>query len=234
MLATIAISGLPAPALVGCAAPRSAPDATPEESPAAPTAHREAPADPGDPADEDLNEFVVSGPNRSSLGAGLSAGAPRSTLDINVRDRPLHEVLAPVSRASGRPILLDPRLDLRVTLRVRELHWRSVLQLLARLYRLELRVRPGRHGPIQLAPPPDHRIQLSDARLSTSLLLLARKAGRNIVIAPGLDGRVSMSLSGVSPERAMSVLAESQGAVILPGRPTRVRAGDVEGDRGTR
>lgn len=162
--------------------------------------------------------------------AGLAAQAGAQdrlthTVDVEARDRDLREVLAEVSRRSGRTIVLDARVRERVTLSLRQVSWRDAVEVLARRARCTVEVLPG--GGLLLTRPERITVELVDADVRTALLLLARFAERSVVLGPEVQGRVTLSLREVEPARAFEAVARTAGdfAVVADGALVTVGAG---------
>jgi type II secretory pathway component HofQ len=74
-------------------------------------------------------------------------------------------------------------------------------------------------------PAPRVSLDFVDADVRTVLVLLAREAGKNIVVAPDVRGTVTVHLHDVSWRRALDVVAEQAGCVVLEeGGEVRVAA----------
>lgn len=150
-----------------------------------------------------------------ALPGAVRAGEPRQTVTVEARDLELREVVRKLARDSGRTVTVDPRVTARVTLTLREVSWRDAVTLVAERAGCEVQALPG--GGLYLTRPPRVSIQLAEARLSTALLLLARLAGRSIVIGPDVQGRATLDLRDVSWARALRAVAATHGFAVLEG-----------------
>ena len=165
--------------------------------------------------------FRAGPPARAPLLALLIVGwllAPArggERVSVAAKDQPLREVLARLSRDSGHAVALDPRVEARLTLTLRDVSWRDALALIAERTRCEVQVLPG--GSLYLTRPPRVSVQLSGANIQTALLLLARLGGRSIVIGPDVRGEVTLELRDVSWARALHAVAATHGFAVADG-----------------
>lgn len=145
------------------------------------------------------------------------------TLDhLEAQDRDLADVMAEIGRRAGKTIVVDPRVKERVTITLRQVSWRDAVDVIARRTRCTIEVLPG--GSLLLSRPERMRLELSDADVRVALLLLARYAGRSIVIAPQVKGRVTLSLADVRWDDALVAVVRTAGdfEVVGDGSPSGV------------
>ncbi|MGE0712653.1 MAG: hypothetical protein AB7N76_03355 [Planctomycetota bacterium] len=170
-------------------------------------------------------------------GAGAAAAQDRAAqeprrvrerVSVDATDQALGDVIRRIAADSGHDLVVEPALALeRVSLTLRDVSWRIAVDVLAE--RVRCRVREL-HGVLLLDRPTDLiDIELYDANVGTALLLLARYAGKSIVIGPQVQGTISLSLRGVSASRALSAVASAAGDfLVIPERDPaalRVAAG---------
>jgi type II secretory pathway component GspD/PulD (secretin) len=136
----------------------------------------------------------------------------RTEISIDAENLPIHDVLAEIREKTGAAVFADPRVKVKVTLALRDLPWRSIVQVIAALYKLEMKERDGR---LLFSAPPRTSMEFVDADLQTTLLLLAKKSGKNIIIAPEVQGRVNARLKGVRPEDALKAIARNAGYEVV-------------------
>jgi type II secretory pathway component GspD/PulD (secretin) len=129
-------------------------------------------------------------------------------ISIDVRRQPIEQVIEEIRRKTGAKILVDPRLDLKITITLRDLPWRDIIHVLAKLYKLEIQEKDGAYS---VAGKPKTNIQFVDADLPTALLLLAQKSGKNVIIAPEVTGKINLHLKDVSYHDALKVIARNAG-----------------------
>jgi type II secretory pathway component GspD/PulD (secretin) len=105
------------PLLAACAAPTTPPPPAPEPAPQV----ADAPAAP----------------------APVAPGSGGRRIHIDVEDMDLAEVMERIGRMAGQNILVDPHVHERVTICLRDVHWRDAVDIIARMTRCEVEVRPG-------------------------------------------------------------------------------------------
>lgn len=142
-----------------------------------------------------------------------AAGEPKQKVTIEARDRSVREVLKQISRDSGRTIALDGKVDGKVTLTLRDVSWRDAALLVAE--RAGCKVEELKGGGLLVTRVSGISVQLSNADIRTALLLLARLAGKSIVIGPEVTGRVTLELKDVSAERALNAVATTHGYAVV-------------------
>lgn len=144
---------------------------------------------------------------------GLSGGGPRGgasqRIHVDVDDVDLSEVMERIGRQVGRNILVDPSVQERVTVSLRDIPWREAVDVIARMTRCEVEERAG--GILILTQPPKVTIQFTDANVRTVLQLLAAYSGKNIIISPNVTGSVTLDLKEVHWLRALHAIVKTVG-----------------------
>lgn len=140
------------------------------------------------------------------LGPGESQN---KLIDIDVVDRDLGEVCEEIGRKVGRNIILSPGIEESVTLSLRDVHWTQTLEIVAKHCRCEITMGPGEI--IVLTQSPHVTLEFSEANIRTVLMLLAAYTGKNIVIDPSIQGRVTLSLKDVHWEKAIQAICTVHG-----------------------
>ena len=136
-------------------------------------------------------------------------------ISVDVVDTLLSEVMAEIREKTGAEIYVDPRVDRKITITLRDLPWRDIVRVIARIYKLELKIKE--RDKFVFHSRPKTSIEFADANLRTALLMLAKKSGQNIIIAPEVKGKVSARLEQVSPSDALRALAKNAGYEVVSG-----------------
>lgn len=156
---------------------------------------------------------VLAQDGASPLDAGGLAGTPRGgasqRIHVDVESVDLQEVMERIGRQVGRNILVDPSVQETVTVSLRDIPWREAVDVIARMTRCEVEERAG--GILVLTQPPKVTIQFTDANVRTVLQLLAAYSGKNIIISPRVDGRVTLDLKEVHWLRALHAIVKTVG-----------------------
>lgn len=122
------------------------------------------------------------------------------------------EVCERISAAVQRLVLIDPPLAERVTLRARG-PWRDVVDRLARQLRCDVEERPG--GLLVLVQSQRVVVRYDDADVREVIRELAAKAGKNVIIGPEVQGRVTLDLTDVHWLRALHAVVKVSGRYEL-------------------
>lgn len=130
-------------------------------------------------------------------------------INVDVEDAELTDVMDQIGRQVGRNILVEPNVKETVSVSLHEIPWREAVDVIARMTRCEVEERPG--GILLLTQPPKVTIQFTDANVRTVLQLLAAYSGKNIIIAPEVQGRVTLDLKEVHWLRALHAIVKTVG-----------------------
>ena len=138
---------------------------------------------------------------------------PQLEISLDVTRRPLDQVIAAIAKRSGKSIIVAPGLTDPITLTLRDVSWRVVVDLLAR--RTKCRVRELAGGTLLIDRPARISVQFEQADLKTALLLLAKYANKSIVLGPKVQGKVTLSLRTGDVVAAMRAIATTHDCLIL-------------------
>ncbi len=134
-------------------------------------------------------------------------------ISIVAVDRDLRSVVREIERKAGVNIYVDPTIEEVVNLRLVNLPWRQVLEIVARDAGVEIEERGPRL--FILTQPPRVSMEFADADIRVVLDLLARQADRNIVMASDVHGTVSLNLRNVHWWRALETIVKTAGYVAV-------------------
>lgn len=145
---------------------------------------------------------------------GILGGEPRraDTLDfirLDVKDKPLREVLQGIGRQVDINIVADPEVDETVTVSLGSIEWEKALEIIAR----ETNCVIVRESPrlIRFTQPTNVKMEFQDADLKFVLEILAKQSGANIVIAEDVVGKVTLALQGVPWRQALETVVKTAG-----------------------
>jgi hypothetical protein len=162
--------------------------------------------------------MVVGGAVAASAAPDGNERRIRSRISVDVQDEPIDDVMRDIGLACGRNILVDPAVEGRITITLRDVSWRIAVGLIAE--RAGCKVR--QHGAVLVLYQPVDLVdvELYDANVRTVLLLLARYAGKSIVIGPKVQGKITLSLRRVSAVRALQAVARTAGDFLVLAEPS--------------
>lgn len=148
-------------------------------------------------------------------------GTPGATsdsllIDLDVTDMPLAKVMDVIERQVQVNIIVDPNIDVTVTERFRSINWRLAVDLIAKTYNCEVE---EIEDALYIKQPPKVTLTFTDANIRTVLQLIAQYAGKNIIIAPEIVGKITVDLHEVHWLDALEAIVETSGpfAVVKVG-----------------
>ncbi|MDC3378919.1 hypothetical protein OAX78_01375 [Planctomycetota bacterium] len=153
--------------------------------------------------------------NAQDAAGGLSGGnygseqRVQARIHVDVENVDLRDVMDYIGRQVGKNILVDPSVHETVTVSLRDIAWQEAVFIIARMTRCE--VEELRGGILVLTQPPKVTIQFTEANVRTVLQLLAAYSGKNIIIAPQIQGLVTLDLKEVHWLRALYAIVKTVG-----------------------
>lgn len=127
-------------------------------------------------------------------GDGLPSSEESATIELNVTDRPLPDVLKHIRDKSGANILLAAGAeDARVTIAFSGVPWREALDLVAENSGCVVVESRGRVFKVE--KPPRVTFSFEDEEIRKVIQAIAKSANANIIVAPDVSGLVTMELS---------------------------------------
>ncbi|MFC1706376.1 type II secretion system protein GspD [Planctomycetota bacterium] len=134
-------------------------------------------------------------------------------ITVIAEERDLRSVIREIERKAGVNIYVDSGIEEVVSVRLINLPWRQVLEVVARDAGVEIERRAERL--YVLTQPPRVFMEFSDADIRAVLDLLARQAGKNIVIGDEVRGNVTLNLRNVHWWRALNTIVLTAGYVAV-------------------
>lgn len=166
----------------------------------------------------------------SVLAAGLLAGAlvaqgdrsrprdhgdPRAVIkNLDLRDRPLKDVVDYLRAKSGTNIILDEGIDTPVTLPgLKDMHWRTVLELAAEkagcvVVEIDSNV-------LKIEKPPRVRFAFDKAEITQVIDAIAKISAANIITAPEVQGTITLRLKDVPWRDALDQVVKTLGFTVV-------------------
>lgn len=144
---------------------------------------------------------------------------------INVRDQDLRDVLRGIGEDANLNLVVDNRINQKVTVRLAEIPAMEAIQFLCRQHGLNL-VRSGRIWRIEKPPEPPPQpppplaitvqdsllsFDLNEADLSRVVRTLVEKTGLNVVVRPGVRGTISGLLRQVPLQTGLETMMTNNG-----------------------
>ncbi len=134
-------------------------------------------------------------------------------ITIDVREKPLRDVLQGIGHQVGVNIVADPEIEELVTIALDQVEWEKALEVIARQTHCTILHESPRL--IRFTQPPPISLEFNDADLKIVLDLLAKQSGANIVVASDVKGTVSLSLRNVPWRDALNTIVKTAGYVTV-------------------
>jgi hypothetical protein len=136
-------------------------------------------------------------------------GAPApKRINLDVMDVSLEDVAEQISEAVGENVLVDRDTKAVVSLSVRNAPWPEAVQLLAR--QAKCRARTG-YSVVMLEQPPSNSLNAKNVPAAAWFLALAHLRGRNVVVAPEVNGLLEVDLADAFLDDAFEQSARAYG-----------------------
>ena len=148
--------------------------------------------------------------------AQRDVGDPRAVIkDLDLRDRPLKDVVEYLREKSGMNIILDDGIgDAPVTLRnLRDVHWRTVLELAAE--KAQCVVVERDNNLLKVEKPPRVRFAFDKADVTKVIDAISKISGANIITAPEVQGTITLRLKDVPWRDALDQVAKTLGFTVV-------------------
>jgi len=159
------------------------------------------------PARAQFLDVITENRDGSFNAENVSGGA--ILVNLEVKDKPLNEVLDFLSQKSGVNIISDPNIEETITIRVVGLEWRKALALIVE--RANCVVEIVDDTLIKVTQPPRVTMQFKSAELKTVIDLIALKSGANIVVDDRVGGTVTLRLTNVPWQKALRTVVNTAG-----------------------
>ncbi|MHC4601234.1 MAG: STN domain-containing protein, partial [Planctomycetota bacterium] len=157
--------------------------------------------------------------------AGAAVGQEQAQIDLDVKDKPLHEVVSYIRDVTGAPIELGENRDglplvkdddLKLTIRLDGVHWLTALKLVAESVGAQVKqLGDGRYHVFQ---PPRYTLSLIDADLGVVVTMIARLGDLNVVFPSDLlrGRKVTLRLTDLRWEKVLEVVVKTSRLVLIP------------------
>ena len=168
-------------------------------------------------------------PATSARVTGGLPDAARSTLTmLNVKDADLRDIFRSIAHEHGLNVMVDNRINKRVTVRLADLPALEAIKFLCRQNNLRLR-RTGHIFHVEVVPepppqpPPPPTVSVQDSLLTVDLdeddltqvmRLITQQSGANILVRRGVRGTLTGTLQAVPLDQALRTLVRSNGFSI--------------------
>jgi len=133
--------------------------------------------------------------------------------DLDLRDRPLKDVVEFIRNKSGGNIVMDDSIDARVTLKLKNVHWRTALDLAAE--KAECVVIQKGQNVLKVEKPPRVRFAFDQADITKVIDAISKISGANIITAPEVQGTITLRLKDVPWRDALEQIVKTLGYTVV-------------------
>jgi hypothetical protein len=137
------------------------------------------------------------------------AQTPPQRIDVDFEEEELAAALGAVANFAATTVVVDPEVQAPITVSLRDIPWREAVDVMARMCRCD--VEELAPGVLWVSRPARVTVEFQDTDVTTVLRLIASYAGVELVVTPGVVGRVSLDLTEEPWLRAMQTVAAAAG-----------------------
>ncbi len=145
---------------------------------------------------------------------GNEVGDPKAIMkDVDLRDRPLKDVVEVIRQKTGVNIIIDDDIDERVTLKLKNVHWRDLLEEAADKAGCVV-VQKGRNI-IKVEKPARVDFAFDRADITKVIDAISKISGANIITAPEVQGTITLRLRNVPWRDALDQIVKTLGFTVV-------------------
>ncbi|MCZ6602224.1 MAG: hypothetical protein O6952_04395, partial [Planctomycetota bacterium] len=156
----------------------------------------------------------------NALGLGTSRARKAEIVSIDGAEIPASELVGRIAEASGVQISIDPRIDLPLTLEMKDTPWKDALEAIA--WKIDVVVWDEGKGVVRIRRIPRISMEFVDAEIKVVLDLIAHNAEINLVISQDVQGSGSLAVRALPWRDALYSLSrkvpfhiDDQGGVFM-------------------
>ena len=143
----------------------------------------------------------------------LAPGSQSSLLTLKLRDRLLRDVVETIRRKVGVNIILDEGIDDLVTVDLEDVHWRTALEIIVEKASCVV-VEVGQNV-LKVEKPPRVYFAFNNAPIQQVIDTIAKISNANIVVAPEVQGTISLRLRNIPWRDALDAAAKTLGYAVV-------------------
>ena len=146
--------------------------------------------------------------------AGSDPGNRQAIIkDLDLRDRSLKDVVEFLREKSGVNLVIDDNIEARVTLKLRDVNWRDALELAVEKAGCVI-VQKARNV-LKIENPPRVVFAFEKAEIGTVIDAIAKISGANIIVAPEVQGSITLRLKNVPWRDALDQVVKTLGFTVV-------------------
>ena len=146
-------------------------------------------------------------------------------ITLAVRDRPFSDIIEGIREQTGRNIIYDEEVEnIFVTIRLTDVSWRTVLNVIAEKYNclVEDVGGVGTGEVVKVSKPPTVTMEFEGADIRDIINQIAALANKNIVLSEQVQGTVSLRLKNVPWQDALESIIKTRGYVLVREKDGRI------------
>ncbi len=147
---------------------------------------------------------------------GVESQAPGSSqtlLTLRLKDRLLSDVVHSIRRKAGANIIIDDEIDETVTIDLKDVPWRRALELVAEAAKCVVVEEAG--NVLKVEKPPRVYFAFENADIQNVIDTIAKISGANIVVAPEVQGTITLRLRNIPWRDALDAAVKTLGYVVV-------------------
>lgn len=142
-----------------------------------------------------------------------SPGDATALVTLKLKDRPLKDVVQGIRRKAGVNVIMDEAIEDTVTIELQDVPWRKALDLVAEAANCV--VVPVSGNVLKVEKPPRVFFAFENADIQKVIDTIAKISGANIVVAPEVQGTITLRLKNIPWRDALEAAAKTLGYVVV-------------------
>ncbi|MHC4076955.1 MAG: secretin N-terminal domain-containing protein, partial [Planctomycetota bacterium] len=140
-------------------------------------------------------------------------GSQRTLLTLKLKDRLFKDVVATIRRKVGVNIIMDEGIDETVTIDLEQVEWRTALDMVAEKAGCVV-VQVGKTL-LKIEKPPRVFFAFNNAPIQEVIDTIAKISGANIVVAPEVQGQITLRLKNIPWRDALEAASKTLGYAVV-------------------
>ncbi len=132
---------------------------------------------------------------------------------FDVKERPLRDLVKHIADKAGVNVVVDPGIDADVTIALKDVNWFQALKLVAE--KAGCVVVPLATNLYKVEKPPRVHFAFQDTNIRDVIDAIAKIAGANIIVAPEVEGTITLRLKDVPWKDALNQAVKTLGYALV-------------------
>ncbi len=140
-------------------------------------------------------------------------GSKQTLLTLKLKDRLFKDVVQQIKRKVGVNIIMDESIDDTVTIDIEDVEWQVALKMVAE--KAGCVVIPVGKSLLKVEKPPRVFFAFQNAPIQEVIDTIAKISGANIVVAPEVEGTITLRLKNIPWRDALEAAAKTLGYAVV-------------------